>query len=158
LLALIDLSRPPARRGPRLPGWAIFTFVLVLPLVVLIVVFLLLPTRGLGTIWVLLIALAGLVDATVIRLYARRFLKGRPSWSAAGSSTGYLDSESEDGERAPDNEERAAWKAFRRGQMDRTQYERIVARRRFVHGDISREEYHEIVKGLGQQPPEAPPR
>jgi hypothetical protein len=49
--------------------------------------------------------------------------------------------ELEDGPRVVDRSERDARRRLRRGKITRAHYERIVAYRQFVHGDLTRQEY-----------------
>jgi hypothetical protein len=66
----------------------------------------------------------------------------------------------EDGPRAPDRSERAARRMLRRGEITPAHYERIVAYRQFVHGDLTRQDYRAHIARIADEessPPKSPP-
>jgi hypothetical protein len=66
----------------------------------------------------------------------------------------------EDGPRVPDRSERAARRMLRRGEITRAHYERIIAYRRFVHGDLTPQDYRARVARIADEenvPPKSSP-
>ena len=55
-----------------------------------------------------------------------------------------------DSRRVADREERVALHQLRMGRISRLQYEKIIAYRHFVHGELSRSEYRQIIARLDE--------
>lgn len=153
----MDLSRPPVRPGPRVPGWVIFTVALGVSFAVIVLVFSLLAqpmatqngalTPGARVVLVGL-SIAGLAALLVFWYAGLRLRKGSSLFSNVLQARGYPVGDPDRERRRSDFEERAAWKRLKRGEITRVEYERLIARRRFAHGEISTEEYHEILRQL----------
>ena len=69
-----------------------------------------------------------------------------------GPQVGALDED----RRPPDSEERSAWHRLRQHRIPRSEYERIVVRRKFVHGDVSEVEHDQVMREIGEQGPPPP--
>ena len=66
----------------------------------------------------------------------------------------------EDGARVVDRSERAARRRLLRGEVTQDHYDRIIAYRRFVHGDLTRQEYRARIAQIADEekvPPKSPP-
>jgi hypothetical protein len=148
----VDVYRPPARLGPRYPLWAKLAVLWGVTFVFLLVSSAVLsysPTGGLLTL-VLVVALC----ASVVLSYVQfRLVPGRTVWSNVLAARGSPVGDPEDAVRVADPEERRARRRLRRGAITRREYERIIARRRFVHGELSEEDYHEITRQLSYGDP-----
>jgi len=57
----------------------------------------------------------------------------------------------EDGPRVVDRSERDARRMLRRGEITRPHYEQIIAYRRFVHGDLTRQEYRARIAQIADE-------
>jgi hypothetical protein len=145
---LIDLSRPPVRPGPRIVGWPIVAAVWGAGFAVLVATYSLLSNPGLSPVAALLIGLVGLVAAGAMGYAGMRLRSGASVWSNALQARGYPVGDPDSDRRVGDPEERDAWRRFRRGEIGRIDYELVMARRRFAHGELSTEEYHELVREL----------
>lgn len=147
---MIELDRPAVRPGPRLPGWAVMALVWGGSWAALIVLYGLLSSSGPAVSpWlVVTIALGALAASIVAGVAAMRLRSGGSVWSNALESVGEPIGDPEGGRRPSDAEERAAWRALRKGRLSRVEYERIAARRRYAHGDISYDEFHAISRQL----------
>ena len=164
---MIDLSRPPVRPGPRFSGWVILALVWVVSFAVLVVVYSLadqppatqggVPTPGAAE-FLLVIATIGLVAGLVFMYASMRLRAGGSVWSNALLAQGYPVGDPDMERRLSDPEERAAWRRFKRGEITRIAYERVMARCRFVHGEVSATGYHEILRNLTLASEETPPR
>ena len=100
-----------------------------------------------------LIILPGLVVVTVLSVYYwRRFGVSRLVFSPLVVRDRTNLGDPEDQPRLADRQERAAQRDLRRGKLSRQQYEKIIAYRHFVHGEISRAEYHHIISELDAAP------
>lgn len=67
----------------------------------------------------------------------------------------------EDGPRIMDPSERDARRMLRRGEITRAHYERIIAYRQFVHGDLTQQQYRARILRISDEekvPPENSPR
>jgi hypothetical protein len=142
-----------------LPSWVILAGVGGVALAVLALAYSVLispPTTQPGVVpsatrvVVLALALGGGVIAVLVYFYA--FLR-LPTVRTYQFYSWLAESDPNDGpvsefRRQSDPEERAAWKRFQRGEITRIEYERRMARRRLVHGEISIEEYHEVLREL----------
>jgi hypothetical protein len=165
---MIDLSRPPIRPGPRWAGRVILVGVLVVSFVVLALVYSLTiqpPTTQPGVVspatreTLLGLAAVGLIALLTYWYAANRLTEGNRFWSYTLLGKGYPEGDSTSARRRQsDPEERAAWKRFRRREITRIDYERRMAYRRFVHGEVSIEEYHEILQELTSASGGTPPR
>ena len=154
---LIDLSRPPIRPGPRVPGWLFYALVLAVSfaLIVLILSLLAQPlatqngalTPGARAV-LLGLAIAAIAALVIFSYAGLRLRKGSSLFSNVLQAKGYPVGDPDRGRRRSDFGERAAWKRLKRGEITRVEYERLMAGRRFAHGEISAEEYHEILRQL----------
>ncbi len=154
---MIDLSRPPIRPGPRVPGWILFTVTLGASSAVLALVFLLEGQRSAaqtgslppGARVVLFgLVLAGWAALLIFWYAALRLAPGSGLASNLWRARGHPVGDPDRTRRLSDLEERVAWKRFQRGEITRVEYERLMAGRRFAHGEISTEEYHGILRQL----------
>ncbi len=148
----IEVYRPPARLGPRIPFWAILamiwggTFAIILTVDIL-------SSQSPDSSFDLLLGTIGLV-ASLVMAYARlRLVRGTSVWSNGLLTRGYPIGDTSDEVRLSDPEERAARRRLRRGAITRREYERIIARRHFVHGEYSAAEYHEALRQIGDDTP-----
>jgi hypothetical protein len=147
----IDLSTRPASLGPRVSRWALFAFGWGVCFVVLLLGDILLSGPASPALVVAVLAVAGVATVTLVyaetRLVPVQASVAIPLRSPSGSVI-----DPEDEPRLADPAERAARRRLRRGTIPRQEYERVVAYRHFVHGEISRAEYHEICRFLGVDP------
>lgn len=139
---------PPAS---ALPGWAVFPLLWGISWAILIFVYILLDsTTSVSVPLVLGIAIAG-IAAGCIAAYARlHFAPGGSAFQNALYSRGSLTGDPEDVRRASDPEERQAWKRLRHHQITRIEYERIMATRRYFHGEMTWEGYNQRVRELAE--------
>ena len=154
---MIDLSRPPIRPGPRFPGWVVFAVLWAASFAVLVLSYSLLvqppatvqgaPTAG-EEGFLLLLGIVGLISALSFSYAGMRLRAGGSVWSNALLARGHPVGDPDTGRRQSDPEERDAWKRFRRGAITRIDYERLMARHRFAHGELSSEEYQAILREL----------
>jgi hypothetical protein len=148
----VDLSRPPAPLPPRVPIWVSLGLMYAAALAIYIV------ANGLLSEPASLSVAEGLftvsIAASAFMIYAQlRLVPTTQGFSAAGGVDGPADGAPLAEGRLADAQEREARKNLRRGRITRREYERIIAHRRFAHGEISRPEYHEILRQLGYGPP-----
>lgn len=137
-----DLQRPPATIGPRTPAWPIVTLLFFAFVVLLSAYALNLPT-------VLLIFLPGFILVIALSVYCWTRFGVFPLGSGPLTSHDPIDlGNPEDQPRLADPQERSAQRDLRRGRISRLQYERVIAYRHFVHGEISGAEYHHIISEL----------
>lgn len=144
-----DLTRPPSRLGPRHEGWVTWSLILVLSFVGILVAATLTAghPNGLGAVFIILVFLnfsfAGLGVSTFrLGVYHSRFRQWR---AARGAPFG----DPERGRsRVADRDEIAASRRLRRRRISRIQYERVIAYRRFVHGELTKTEYHQVLDFL----------
>jgi len=144
---MVDLTLPPAPPGTRVRWWLVLTISWAIAYAVAVGTFALGLEPGIADpVW--LLVLAAFVTASFVRILIGMRL------GYAGSNPllpplprGYFGEDVEE-RRGPDPEERVAWKRLRRGAIGRDQYERVRARRRFAHGELSSAEYHEILREL----------
>jgi hypothetical protein len=101
---------------------------------------------GLGVIAALTLVVAFcLMYIAVFRAGPRQSV----TWPEIFQLMGHVLGDPEDGRRRPsDGPERRAWRRLRKGQITRFEYERVMAHRRFVHGEISAGEYEEALDEL----------
>jgi hypothetical protein len=148
----VDVYRPPARLGPRYPLWAKLALTWGAMFVVYLLSISLLaqqPTAGVAVVLLVI----GLAAAVVLTYAQLRLVPGQSFWlTPRPGGPGDPDDEG----RLADPEERDARRRLRRGAITRREYDRILARRHFVHGEISREEYHETLRELGDDDPRHP--
>ena len=144
----VDLTRPPARLPPRLSDYVIVVIAWVIFFAIAILTGVLSnisSTRG----GFLILGILTLVDLAVAL-----YLSVRIGWRALVYSwvtdltkyppVGGADIRS----RSADREEIEAGRLLRKGRITRVQYEQRIAYRRFVHGEITRAEYHSILAQL----------
>lgn len=60
------------------------------------------------------------------------------------------DYDSPDAPRLADLDERQAYRALRRGRITRFQYERVVTRRKYAHGDLTHSQFEAVMSYIGQ--------
>jgi len=149
----VDLRRPPARLGPRVPVWLPFT-ALVFGWVVFLVLISrvvslpnLLALRPSATIWLLFLALNVAVVAYGVFLLTHR--SRHPSDQFFPLPDLPMDLAEEP--RLTDRSEREARRMLRRGEITRVHYERIIAYRQFVHGELTRQEYRARIARLADE-------
>lgn len=138
--------------GPPLSLAVKLTVLWVTMFAVLIIVYNRIPLQvDLGAaIFLLFVALV----ASLTMGYAQmRFGAGRSTFYQILAATGYPVGDTEPSVRPPDLEERAAYRDFRRGTINRLQFMRIMALRHFVHGEINRAEYHSILWQIAEGAP-----
>ncbi len=160
----VDLRRPPARLRSGVPWW--------LPVAVLwsvgVALILLIlwgvgpggPTKSLlfETSGVVVNGVALGVSIYYWRRYGASgvltpmFPPPGPNYSSLSGALNLNDTR-----RAADREERAALRLFRKGRISRRQYEKIIAYRHFVHGDLTRTEYHQVIARLDEEEPNGVP-
>ncbi|MCI4365293.1 MAG: hypothetical protein L3K10_04440 [Thermoplasmata archaeon] len=146
----VDLDRPPVRLGPWVPFWVKLGVVWVGMFVVYIVDLILLGERPQLQFGIILIVIG--LAATTMMSYANLRLGASMSTGAMYlSARGYPVGNTDDSVRLSDRKERSARRLLRRGVIDRPQYERIIARRHFVHGEITLVEYHEILREIADR-------
>lgn len=154
----VDVYRPPAPLGPRVPLW--LKLVLLYVATVVFYVFIvatttsgpdhgpnptLSPTLG-------LILLSVDVAVSFLFLYLeRRLVTDGSIMARAMSSRGVSVGEPSDTTRVSDPEERRARRLLRKGAITRREYEKAIARRHFVHGEITRSRYEEIIHELDEK-------
>jgi hypothetical protein len=93
--------------------------------------------------------LAIAIVSSEVMVYARQHLMPAAGGFSGGPGLyGPMDDEPLTEGRVADIQERRALKQWRRGRIPRREYERIVATRRFSRGEISRLEFHEILRQL----------
>jgi len=141
----VDLSRPPARLPPRLTdytvvgvSWLVF-FLLSLSLHVLGN-----PDASSGSFFlsgIIVLTALGLALYLSIRIGWRALFY---SWMTNLSKYPPVAGVEMDG-RSADQEELNARKLFKKGRISRVDYERRIAYRRFVHGEITRTEYRQLL-------------
>jgi hypothetical protein len=156
----VDISRPPARLGPRVPLWVRLFVLWAIMLVVYILVLDLLigpyneasPPQyaPVFTIGLLIVGLS----ASFVMIYVQyRFVSDNSIVSSVLAARGFSLGDPEGAVRPSDPEERNAHRRFRRKQITRLDYERIIARRHFVHGELTHAEYNDIIRQLNEQDP-----
>ena len=137
----IDLSRPPARIPPRLSGTAVYllTGAFLIVLIVLLVV----PLPSDYSLALLFAILSLAVLALCLLLFVQRGFWG--DFRRAGIR--YDPSVESDllELRGADDTELAARQLLRKGEISRAEYERRIARRRFVHGEVTAQEYRSLL-------------
>jgi hypothetical protein len=94
---------------------------------------------------------AGLVASGLIVYTQLRFGSNGSLLSGELAAGGSLLGDVTDAVRPSDREERSARRRMKRGAITRREYELLIARRHFVHGEISHAEYSEIVRQLSDQ-------
>jgi hypothetical protein len=152
---LIDLARPPARPNLYVVDWRFFAALWAAGFVVVIVVYSLLSQPGITAAGVVLLIPFGVAAVIAMGYCAMRLRVGGSVWSMALQAQGYPVGDPDSPLRPADEEERAAWRRLRRKEIGRIDYELIMARRHFVHGDLTSEQYHEIVRQLDESRPSA---
>lgn len=156
----VDRRRPPARLGSGVPWW-LPVAVLWSVGVALILLILWGVSPGGQARFILLQTSAVVVNGLAIGVsiyYWRRygasgvlspmFPPPLPNYS---SLSGALNPN--DARRVADKEERAALHQLRKGRISRLQYEKIIAYRHFVHGELTRTEYRQIIARLDEGEP-----
>jgi hypothetical protein len=148
-----DLNRPPAplRRGRGelvglLAAW------LGIYIVIIILVLAIFQSTGNGAI-LLVLPLPTIAGVGFRILLGRTGLGDNPGHAPYRTVEGALIGYGGEHPRPPDREERSAWRALRRHQIGRIQYERVRARRHLAHGEIDRHEYEMIVDQLNELDP-----
>jgi hypothetical protein len=148
---LPDLNRPPAGIGPRIPAWVRYCLWVLVYYTFTVVLFALfdaapriLPVLALALLtgWVLVGVVA---SYAMYRLGVRRSVGVQALAARPGSRFG--DPEA-DTPRLADRHEVDARRLYRRKKITRVQYERILAHRRFAHGELTNAEYHEVMAFL----------
>jgi hypothetical protein len=148
----VDLSRPPAHLGPRAPIWVTLAVVYGASFVVYVVSLGLLNQPGSTSVAEVLVVFA--VAATAVMFYAQaRLFQNAGSLAGAQGVASSRDGATPEDRRPADPDEREALRQLRRGRIPRREYERIIAYRHVVHGEISRPEYHEVLRQLGYDHP-----
>jgi uncharacterized membrane protein len=143
----VDVYRPPARLGPRYPLWLKLT--LIWGIAVIWNVFLLFLISAEPTDVPLIFLLpVSLIVAVAGSYSSYRIYPDRSPIAGALRTRGWRRGDTEDVVRPSDPEERAAARRLRRGAITRREYELIIARRRFVHGEITLAQYNEIKRQL----------
>jgi hypothetical protein len=148
----IDLYRPPARLGPRYPLYAKLVAIWVIVLIVDYSLLLLLDANPVFGLVIILLPIT-LVLAIVGSYAAYRFMPDRSVFAPTLRALGFRRGDTEESVRLSDPQEREAARRLRRGAITRREYERIMVRRRFVHGEITQARYNEIVRQLGDGKP-----
>lgn len=146
------------RPGPRVVGWPIIAAVWGAGFAVWIVCLSQLDQGSTSPAGAVLFLSIELVSGVSMAYAAMRLRSGGSIWSNALKARGYPVGDPDSSRRPADPEEREAWKRFRRGEIDRIAYERIMAHRRFVHGELALDEYHEVMSELEGPRPASPPR
>jgi len=124
-------------------GWVVF-LVLFSGVVSLPILLALHPS---ATIWVLFLALN--VAIVVYSGYLATHRNRTPSDQFFPDPAMPIDLEKEP--RLADRSEREARRMLRRGEITRAHYERIIAHRQFVHGDLTREEYRARIARIADE-------
>ena len=139
----IELSRPPARLPPRLSGTAVYLLTGAFLILLLVLSWVLVPWPSYYGLALLFAILSLAVLAVSILLFIQRSFWGdfrragtRYDWR---SWSGVLEM------READNTELAAQQLLRKGRISRAEYERRIARRRFVHGEVTAQEYRSLL-------------
>lgn len=159
----VDLRRPPARLGSGVPWWLPVAILWSVGVGLVLLVlwgtgldsranFLLLQTSA--------VVVNGLAIGVSVYYWKRYGASGilSPMFPSSGpnysSVSGALNPD--DARRVPDPDERAALHQLRTGRISRPQYERIIAYRHFVHGELTRTEYRQVITRLDQGQPKPP--
>ena len=155
---MVDVYRPPAPLGPRVPLW--IKILLLWVATILIFVFVQVattagpdhgPNPSLTPWFTLLLLSIGLV-ATIVMGYAQmRMIRTGSAASQLLAARGMPVGDPDNEARLSDAEERRALRLLRRGAIPRREYEKIIARRHFAHGEITRSQYEEIVRELDEK-------
>ncbi len=156
----VDLRRPPARLGSGVPWW-LAVAVLWSVGIALILLILWDVSPGGPARFVLLQTSAVVVNGLAIGVsiyYWRRYGASgvlAPLFPPPGPNYSSLSGalNPEDARRAADPQERAALHQLREGTISRRQYEKIIAYRHFVHGELSRAEYRQVIARLDEGEP-----
>ena len=151
----VDVYRPPARLGPRYPLWAKLSVIWGIALVGSVLVLIFINSNPKVAFAIILLPIA-IVLAVAGSYAAWRIFPDRSPVDAIYRGWGYRRNDTEDPVRPSDPEERQALRRLRRGAITRREYERIIARRHFVHGEITLAQYKEIVRELGAEVPRKP--
>lgn len=157
----LDIYRPPAPLGPRVPLWAKLAILWGASFGVYLLLLILSANSTPNLSFALVISIVALA-ASLVMVYAQlRLGVGTIGMSYAWAPSylsvrGFPYGETTDSARLSDAEERSALHRLRRGAITRREYERIIARRHFAHGEISRAEYHKILEEIGSDDPPHP--
>ena len=155
----VDLRRPPARLGSGVLWW--FPVAVLWSVgVALILLILWGVSPGGQAKFILLQTSAVLVNGLAIGVsiyYWRRYGASGvltpmfPTLPNYSSLSGALNAN--DARRVAEKEERVALHQLRKGRISRLQYEKIIAYRHFVHGELTRTEYRQIIARLDEGEP-----
>ena len=147
---LIDPARPPVRPGPRTSGWpfALLLFIGSSFLVLLAIVFdTLAGVVGLEDVIVVSLAFVAAVLLSYA-MYRRSKATSIPLYTI-GQATDDALGDPEAGRRRPaDREELRAWKQWKQHRISRAEYEHIMAYRKFVHAELSTQEYQGAIRQI----------
>jgi uncharacterized membrane protein len=148
---LPDLGRPPAGLGPRREAWIRYSLLISLFFTVLVLVLILLgeapgiPPVLAGTLLLVLLVVVLLGSYSMYRLGVGNSVLFQTFAARRGARFGNPDA---DTRRRADRQETEARRLLRRKKITRVQYERILAQRRFAHGELTSAEYHEVLAFL----------
>jgi hypothetical protein len=153
----LDLERPPAPLGPRVSRWVWLALGWGASVVFLIVTLSLESQPSAPGVDLVLLILSFVAIATMGYVQLRfRIATSAASQYLMATRPPFADVE--DAPRTADPEEVAARHQLSQGRLDRAEYERIIAYRRFVHGELSREEYHARLAEIEAEKPLLGPR
>ena len=147
----IDFRRPPARLGPWLPVWAILVASVVAWIAFLAVIGNVLanpdiPGRS-GFLLLILVVFNFVVILAIVYLTSR---KNRISPNLFLAAQG-VPTDPEEEPRMADGSEQDARRMLDCGQITRAHYERVIAYRQFVHGDLSRQQYRARITRIAEE-------
>jgi hypothetical protein len=146
---LPDLTRPPSHLGPRREGWFKWFGGVVGSFVVLILCYSLLTGPIASFAFAVLLSVLVVVAIAVLLYSAYRLGVGNSVATQVYAARGGRFGDPEGGRRRiADREEITAYRDLRRRRISRIQYERILAYRRFVHGELTKSEYHQVLDFL----------
>ena len=153
----VDLRRPPARLGSGARWWLPVAILWTVGVALILLILWGVSPGGPARIILLetsAIVVNGLAIGVSIYYWRRYGASGvlspmfPPPVPNYSSLSGALNPD--DARRVADQEERAALHQLREGKISRTQYEKVIAYRRFVHGDLTRTEYRRIIAQLDE--------
>ncbi|MGA8542128.1 MAG: hypothetical protein WB947_01080 [Thermoplasmata archaeon] len=148
------LDRPPARLGPRFPIWAKLTLLWGGALVVVVLAESLLShLAASGLVLWLVLPISATIIIFVLTYEQLRNPSGQFSLSNHLSASGYAIDGTVDERRPADPEELAARRDLGRGIITRREYERIIAYRHYVHGEMTHAQYDAQVASLSDREP-----
>jgi|GEM_PF-4135315 len=147
-----DFDRPPAPIGPRWPSWAVLAIVWAVSIPLSILFYNLEAQPSTPGVQLLLFV----VDVVALTMVSIAFVVLRSGRSRVfvnrwWSGQGYPQGDPDEAPRLADRQERRASKRLRLESITRAQYERIIAYRHFVHGEISRSEYLTRFARIGEE-------